>query len=144
MEVVEHVKGIWIQGARKIAVNGLPLLGCIPIVITNLPSNPKDSQAEKLQDLESKLPETEIVYIDFEKSLLDVIQNPNEYDFNEANKGCCGTGLIEIRRLCNQTSSPLCVDASKNVFWDAAHPTEKKYTIIFKRNLPAIDAIIAS
>ncbi|KAI8556862.1 hypothetical protein RHMOL_Rhmol05G0288800 [Rhododendron molle] len=151
---------LWIQGARKIAVNGLPPLGCIPIVITNLPPNPKDSQAvsagerkcldyvngvsaefsslhqEKLQDLESELPETEIVYIDYEKSLLDA-------RFNEVNKGCCGTGLIEIGRLCNQTS-PLCVDTSKNEFWDAARPTEKTYAIIFKRNLPAIDAIIAS
>lgn len=97
------MQGLWVEGARRFAVNGLPPLGCIPIGITNLPPNPKDLQAvsngerkclgyvndvseefnsllqKKLVDLQSKLSETKIAYIDFEESLLDAIQNPNDF-----------------------------------------------------------------
>ncbi|XP_058217012.1 GDSL esterase/lipase At5g45960-like [Rhododendron vialii] len=160
-------EGLWVQGARKFAVNGLPPLGCIPIGITKLPPNPENTKPvknskckcleyvndisqefnsllqEKLQDLESILSETKIAYIDFEESLLDAIQNPNSYGFNEVNKGCCGTGLTEIG--INRTgTTPICVDASKYVFWDAAHPTEKTNEIIFTSNLPAIDDLIGN
>ncbi|KAI8552262.1 hypothetical protein RHMOL_Rhmol06G0253200 [Rhododendron molle] len=91
------------QGARKIAVNGLPPLGCIPVGITLLPATPRNTQAvtrsqrkcldyvnvissdfnsmlqEELDDLQSEHPEIKIAYIYFEEPLLDVIQNPDDY-----------------------------------------------------------------
>lgn len=88
------------QGAWKIAVNGLPPLGCFPVGITLLPQPAKNIEdkawtcigyvnaisldfnsmlQEELEDLQSQHPETKIVYIDFVEPLLDVIQNPHEY-----------------------------------------------------------------
>ncbi|XP_058215585.1 GDSL esterase/lipase At5g45960-like [Rhododendron vialii] len=166
--IQQFLQGLLDQGAEKIAVNGLPPLGCIPIGITLLPKNPTKSQVdisprkrkcldyvndiskdfnallrEALEELQSQSPNTKITYIDFEKSLLRIIQNPFDYGFTEVSKGCCGTGLYEIGILCNQTT-PVCADASKYVFWDAAHPTERAYEIIFNSNVAAIDGIIGS
>lgn len=50
--------------------------------------------------------------------------------FAEAVSGCCGTGLVEAALLCN-LKSVVCSDASKYVFWDSIHPTEKTYFIVF-------------
>lgn len=59
------------------------------------------------------------------------------------NKGCCGTGLTETGLSCNETT-PICADASQYVFWDAVHPTETTYEIIFASNLDAINEIIGN
>ncbi|GFZ10451.1 GDSL-like Lipase/Acylhydrolase superfamily protein [Actinidia rufa] len=45
-----------------------------------------------------------IVYIDIYNPLLDLIQNPGKYGFLIADKGCCGTGKIEVSVLCNKLS----------------------------------------
>lgn len=49
--------------------------------------------------------------------------------FEEAAKGCCGTGNIEVALLCNKFSGT-CEDDTKYIFWDSYHPTEKVYTTI--------------
>ncbi|PSS34641.1 GDSL esterase/lipase [Actinidia chinensis var. chinensis] len=161
--MAQFIQGLSDQGARKIAVTGLPPLGCIPVGITLLPTNlpnasPKRSCLDyvnsvsrdfnvllqnQLKAMQSKLSKvgTKIGYIDFEQPLLDVIQNPKEYGFTQVNNGCCGSGLYEIGTLCNATS-PVCADASEYVFWDAAHPTERTYFIIFTSNLGTINHII--
>ncbi|KAK7855910.1 gdsl esterase/lipase, partial [Quercus suber] len=50
--------------------------------------------------------------------------------FEIANKGCCGTGTVEVAILCNQLDHHTCTDDSKYVFFDSYHPTEKAYKII--------------
>lgn len=44
-------------------------------------------------------------------------------------RGCCGTGNIEVSVLCNRYAQT-CPDDSKFLFWDSYHPTEKGYSII--------------
>ena len=48
------------------------------------------------------------------------------------NKGCCGTGLIEVSLLCNRYNPFTCDDAKKYVFWDSYHPTERAYKILIR------------
>lgn len=50
--------------------------------------------------------------------------------FEVANKGCCGTGNIEVSVLCTRYSPGTCNDSSKYIFWDSYHPTEKTYEIL--------------
>ena len=45
-------------------------------------------------------------------------------------KGCCGTGKIEVAVLCNPFSPFTCEDVSNYVFWDSYHPTEKAYKVL--------------
>jgi len=41
-------------------------------------------------------------------------------------RGCCGTGKLEVAVLCNPLDST-CSNASEYVFWDSYHPTEGVY-----------------
>lgn len=51
--------------------------------------------------------------------------------FEDAATACCGTGLFEMGYLCEKLINPFtCSDASKYVFWDSFHPTEKSNGII--------------
>ena len=50
--------------------------------------------------------------------------------FEDTRKACCGSGLIEVSYTCSRRYPLTCSDASKYIFWDAVHPTEKAYEII--------------
>jgi len=45
-------------------------------------------------------------------------------------KGCCGTGKLEVSILCNPLTLKICSNRSDYIFWDSFHPTEKAYNII--------------
>lgn len=62
--------------------------------------------------------------------------------FEEVLEGCCGTGVLETSYLCNPIS-PLCSDVSKYVFFDAVHPTEKTYNILFEYVKPILDKVLS-
>lgn len=108
-----------------------------------------------LDSLSQKLPLSKIVYVDVYNPLLHIVQNPQEYGtkfihhsffcrdkylfsiffpssgagFDVVDKGCCGTGDIEVSVLCNKLSKT-CPDRSRYLFWDSYHPTEKGYQIL--------------
>lgn len=158
--VKQLLKDLWDEGARKIAVTGLPPMGCLPIVITlnsenailergciekysrvgmeynQMLQNEVNSMRGRLAHLGAK-----IDYIDIFTPLVDMIQGVGKHDFEEVSHGCCGTGYLEAGFLCNPGSN-VCVDASKYVFFDSIHPTEKTYTKLFINNRSVVDAMI--
>ncbi|KAK6938984.1 GDSL lipase/esterase [Dillenia turbinata] len=147
---VSFCKGLYNEGARRIAVFGTPPLGCLPSQRTlgggrfsggcsekyNTAAQLFNSKlSPQLKSLTSLLPDSRIVYIDIYSPLLGLIQEPSKYGFEAVDKGCCGTGNIEVSILCN-TYTPPCVDSSKYVFWDSYHPTERAYEVILDQILP--------
>ncbi|KAF3335211.1 GDSL esterase/lipase EXL3-like protein [Carex littledalei] len=140
------IKQLHAMGARKIGYVGLPPIGCVPSQRTvggGLERNcePKRNYAAQLYNYkiqgeidnilkETGRKDTKITYIDIYNILLDIIQRPGFYGFEEATKGCCGTGLIEVTKLCNSKTAKTCSDVTKYVFWDSFHPTEKAYKAI--------------
>ncbi|KAH9617269.1 hypothetical protein KSS87_006895 [Heliosperma pusillum] len=52
--------------------------------------------------------------------------------FQVSNRGCCGTGNIEVSFLCTEYDKGTCEDASKYVFWDSFHPTEAAYRYVVR------------
>ncbi|KAL0353024.1 UNVERIFIED_CONTAM: GDSL esterase/lipase [Sesamum angustifolium] len=62
-------------------------------------------------------------------------------EFEEVSTGCCGTGMLEASFMCNPKSA-VCGDATKYVFWDSIHPTEKSYELLFQAFRPVIDALV--
>lgn len=50
--------------------------------------------------------------------------------FQVVDRGCCGTGLIEVAVLCNNFTADICPNRHDHVFWDSFHPTEKTYKIM--------------
>ncbi|AET01558.1 putative triacylglycerol lipase [Medicago truncatula] len=133
------IKGVYGLGARKIGVTSLPPLGCLPAARTlfgyhengcvariNTDAqgfNKKVSSAAS--NLQKQLPGLKIVIFDIYKPLYDLVQNPSNFGFAEAGKGCCGTGLVETTSLlCNPKSLGTCSNATQYVFWDSVHPSE--------------------
>ncbi|GLT74129.1 hypothetical protein SLA2020_459460 [Shorea laevis] len=132
-------------GARRVLVLGVPVLGCIPIqrtlgggsrrVCADKPNHAallfNSKLSAQIASIKNNLPEFKIVYFDTYYPLLYILQNAEKLGFEEANRGCCGTGNIEVVILCTRLDdSKTCKDASKFVFWDSYHPTEKTYRIL--------------
>ncbi|XP_019265022.1 PREDICTED: GDSL esterase/lipase EXL3-like [Nicotiana attenuata] len=136
----KFLKELYKLGARKYLIFGIPPIGCLPSQRTlggglnrvcvqeyNEAANTKFSIA--IDSLSKNLPQSRMVLVDIYSPLLDLILNPQKYGFEEAEKGCCGTGKIEVTLLCNKFSGT-CEDDTKYIFWDSYHPTEKAYTTI--------------
>ncbi|XP_068640527.1 GDSL esterase/lipase EXL3-like [Aristolochia californica] len=136
-------------GARKVAIVGVPPVGCVPSLRTlggGLLRQCQETynQAARLfnaklsmeiDKLSATLLGSRMVYVDIYKTLLNLVLHPSSYGFKVSNKGCCGTGTIEVTLLCNELSPQTCTDVADYVFWDSYHPTEKAYKII-------IDAVV--
>ncbi|KAM0006463.1 putative triacylglycerol lipase [Helianthus debilis subsp. tardiflorus] len=137
------LQDIYKLGARRIAVFGAPPIGCVPSQRTlgggglracaeeyNQAAQIYNSKLQpETQYLNSTLAQSRIVYIDIYTPLLAIIQNPLQYGIEVVDRGCCGTGNIEVAILCNKLL-PTCPDDSKYLFWDSYHPTNKGYTIL--------------
>ncbi|OIW21798.1 hypothetical protein TanjilG_10974 [Lupinus angustifolius] len=82
--------------------------------------------SKKLNSLNKNLQNSRIVYIDVYNPLLDIIVNYQKYGYKVGDKGCCGTGTIEVVELCNRFV-PTCPNDLEYVFWDSFHPTETVY-----------------
>ncbi|XP_042509636.1 GDSL esterase/lipase EXL3-like [Macadamia integrifolia] len=131
-------------GARRIVVQSIPPIGCLPTIRTTVGGKERNCAkkynqaalvynsklASLIDSLLKKLPESKIVYVDIYKPLLDIIQDPNTFGFDEVKNGCCGTGTFEVAVLCNPLVPVTCPDDSKNLFWDSFHPTENGYRVL--------------
>ncbi|KAE8732715.1 GDSL esterase/lipase [Hibiscus syriacus] len=136
---------LWDEGARRIAVTGLPPMGCLPVVITLNSGNAilergcieKFSRTgmEYNQMLQIELNSMQgryahlgakITYVDIFTPLVDMIQGLGKHEFDEVSHGCCGSGFLEAGFLCNPESF-VCFDASI-WFFRFNYPTEKTYT----------------
>ncbi|KAL0695270.1 hypothetical protein Bca4012_062450 [Brassica carinata] len=128
------LKSLYDTGARKFAVLGTLPLGCLPgargaagnfLKVCAYPANQwadtfNKKLAAQLNNLGTTLPGAKFVYVDMYNSLLDIINSPQASGFIDAADGCF-----------MPTMSPVpCPDASRYVFWDIGHPSEKSYQTI--------------
>ncbi|KAK0589950.1 hypothetical protein LWI29_020507 [Acer saccharum] len=140
----DFLKQLYLLGVRKISFTGIAPMGCLPAMRTmnflhNHGCNEEYNNVAlqfngKLRKVVSKLNRElaglKLVLADAYSILLEIIRNPSKFGFEVADVGCCGTGTFEAGNLCNLDASLTCTDATKFVFWDAIHPTEKTYKII--------------
>ncbi|KAK4347207.1 hypothetical protein RND71_033546 [Anisodus tanguticus] len=144
-----HVKIIHGQGARRLAVVGVPPLGCEPLIRTIRGDDTKcDDDLNKVsfsfnlkikRELQAlkRLFGIKAAFIDIYSSILEAVQNPHKFGFTETSKGCCGTGTTEYGETCKGLKT--CGDRTKFVFWDAVHPSEKMHKIMAYEALQAIN-----
>ncbi|GAB2231362.1 hypothetical protein Droror1_Dr00010368 [Drosera rotundifolia] len=150
-------------GAKNIFVINVPPAGCIPKAITFRPiftnaTAPFLSRGcvdslttiaaefnqmiqNEVKAMQPSLGQRKIVYADIFTRFRDIIKNPDKFDFEVVNRGCCGTGLFEVSTTCTILSG-LCSNRSKYFFWDAIHPSEKGYSLLFEDLLPLIDSFL--
>ncbi|XVE80961.1 hypothetical protein DITRI_Ditri15bG0023700 [Diplodiscus trichospermus] len=141
--LVQELYGL---GARKIVVAGLPPIGCLPIQMTSrlefstnrkcLKDQNSDAQSynrrlvKLLPKIQSKLAGSKILYADIYQPLIDMINHPQHYGFEDTNIGCCGAnGPLVTTFFCNPTT-PICRKPSEFIFWDSVHPTQEAYRYI--------------
>ncbi|XP_060184786.1 GDSL esterase/lipase EXL3-like [Lycium barbarum] len=130
-------------GARRIGLMRIPLLGCLPMDRKLLGGIDRvrvmeHNQAAQLAntkfaveiDLPSKtLSQSKLVFIDVYNPVIDFVVTHKKHGFEEAKKGCCGSGNLEVGILCTKYSA-ICEDDTKYLFWDNFHPTDKGYRIL--------------
>ncbi|XP_021768502.1 GDSL esterase/lipase At5g41890-like [Chenopodium quinoa] len=140
-------------GASKFIVVGIGPLGCIPFVramkldwfekcsneVNELIQGYNKKLIRELSLLNEELgQEAVFVYANSYDIFMDIISNYQHYGFENAKDPCCGGYFPPF--LCFKgkninTSSELCEDRSKYVFWDAYHPTEAANLIMAKKLL---------
>ncbi|ONK77121.1 uncharacterized protein A4U43_C02F3310 [Asparagus officinalis] len=138
------MQSVYSHGGRRFIVAGLPPIGCLPFQITASKNAIRrtcvdhqisdtiayNSKLKKLlPQLQESLPGSKIAYLDITDNVLEIINNPKKYGFEEAKRGCCGSGLMEVGPLCN-IMSPVCKNVSSFVFFDAIHPSERIYRFV--------------
>ncbi|PQQ21500.1 GDSL esterase/lipase EXL3-like [Prunus yedoensis var. nudiflora] len=110
------VKELYGLGARRIGLFSAPPIGCVPSQRTlggGLARHCAEEYNEaaklfnaklsrSLNSLNTALPDSRLVYVDVYNPLQDIILNPAKNGFKVVNKGCCGTGNIEVAVLCNK------------------------------------------
>ncbi|XP_027333157.1 GDSL esterase/lipase EXL3-like [Abrus precatorius] len=149
------IKELYKLGARRIAVLSAPPIGCVPSqrtlaggLVRECAEKYNDAAklfnsklSKELDSIGHSLPNSRIVYIDVYNPLLDIIVNYQKYGYKVVDRGCCGTGKIEVAVLCNPLDAT-CPNAADYVFWDSYHPTEGVYrriiTQVLQKYLPRL------
>ncbi|CAN6271735.1 unnamed protein product [Urochloa humidicola] len=141
-------------GARKLDLNGLPPMGCLPLerrVVGGACVEEYNDAARVFnagpRDLVARLDAggeeegglgdgARVVYGDVYGAVEEVLEDPAAHGFEVVGAGCCGaTGRFEMGYMCNQASPLTCADADKYAFWDAIHPTEHLHRFIADRKM---------
>ncbi|GJN11676.1 hypothetical protein PR202_ga29885 [Eleusine coracana subsp. coracana] len=135
---IRRVHGL---GGRKMDFTGLTPMGCLPAERVgnrgqcnqeyNAVARSFNAKLRELVDkLNKDLPGLRLVFADTYDLLAAVVGKPANFGFDNAVQGCCGTGLFEAGYFCSLSTSFLCRNANKYVFFDAIHPTEKMYKLL--------------
>uniref|UniRef100_J3L8Q0 GDSL esterase/lipase EXL3 n=2 Tax=Oryza brachyantha TaxID=4533 RepID=J3L8Q0_ORYBR len=131
-------------GARKVAMIGMPPIGCVPSQRTlsggmergcseghnEIAEAYNSGMKRRMEEMARRQPGTKLVFMDIYGFLLDMMMRPTAYGFTQSTMGCCGTGLLEVSVLCNGVTSSVCDRVGDYLFWDSYHPTEKAYSIL--------------
>ncbi|OMO95663.1 Lipase, GDSL [Corchorus capsularis] len=148
------IRQIYGLGARKISFLGLPPLGCLPYQRSLNLEDPFNCNEKHNRDalefngklkvlvakLNKELPGLKLLFADWYHPLLQLIKRPSEFGFDVAGQGCCGTGLFESSIFC-RLAPFTCPDASKYVFWDSNHPSERANKFLSDHLLPALKTL---
>ncbi|KAD5318234.1 hypothetical protein R6Q59_033496 [Mikania micrantha] len=140
------IKELYRLGARKVSLGGLPPMGCLPLERTTSfmrgnggTCNGDYNKVARLfnwklsrmvKRLNAKYSGIKIVFSDPYPIFQQIVQKPSSFGFEAAAVACCSTGLFEMGYMCDQYNPFTCSDASKYVFWDSFHPTDKTNRII--------------
>ncbi|CAL5384676.1 unnamed protein product [Camellia sinensis] len=145
-----QIQELYQLGLKRIGLFGAAPIGCLPSQRTLAGGELRvcsEIYNQAAQLMNSKLssaitsynnshndPKARIVYTDIYNPLLNIILNHDKYGFSVADKGCCGTGNLEVSIFCSQLTDT-CPDDSVYVFWDSYHPTERGYRVLVNQIL---------
>uniref|UniRef100_A0ACD5VWU5 Uncharacterized protein n=1 Tax=Avena sativa TaxID=4498 RepID=A0ACD5VWU5_AVESA len=91
---------------------------------------------EALEKLRGKHPNATIVYADLFGHIMEMVESPRKFGFEDVLAICCG-GPGKL--YCGDDDSYLCEKPSARLFWDGVHLTEAAYRYIADDWLRSID-----
>ncbi|CAO2205118.1 unnamed protein product [Urochloa humidicola] len=139
------------HGATSLVVSGMVPAGCEPPILDHFSSaddpaasyDPRTGCLKEMNDLSihhntllqeslekirGKHPEVEVIYADFFSPIMEMVESPAKFGFEEdALTVCCGgPGRYHCTPsiVCGDPGSTTCKDPSARLFWDGAHLTE--------------------
>uniref|UniRef100_A0A0D9XNM4 GDSL esterase/lipase n=1 Tax=Leersia perrieri TaxID=77586 RepID=A0A0D9XNM4_9ORYZ len=137
--VARAVAELYEAGARRMAVMGVTPVGCTPRVMweglhlvdgrscvdeaNELVEGYNARLAARLNILRTQLSGAGIVFCDMYKGMMDIINHPARYGFDEVRKACCGLGPFGGTIGC-LTKEMVCPTPERHVWWDLYSPTE--------------------
>ncbi|KAM0880354.1 hypothetical protein ACQ4PT_033631 [Festuca glaucescens] len=137
--VARAVQELYEAGVRRVAVVGVPPLGCAPRVMweglhlvdgrgcveeaNELVQGYNERVEARLDALRPQLPGADVVFCDVYKGVMEMITNPGTYGFEEARDACCGLGPFGGTIGC-LTREMACSTPQRHVWWDLYSPTE--------------------
>ncbi|KAJ8464931.1 hypothetical protein OPV22_027483 [Ensete ventricosum] len=145
-EFKHQLERLYDQGARKFAVLGTGLLGCIPVVRVEVPSYGcyedlnnfslrfKTATKALLEELSMSLKGFQYSFGDSYEMVTKIFSHPQEYGFTDVKAACCGSGRLNAESACLPNST-VCSNRGQYGFWDQSHPTQALYKTIVQLSL---------
>ncbi|XBI80102.1 hypothetical protein VPH35_089354 [Triticum aestivum] len=143
--VARAVQELYEADVRRVAVLGVPPLGCAPRVMwdglhlvdgrgcveeaNELVQGYNARVEAQLDALRPELPGADIVFCDVYKGVMEMITNPAAYGFEEARDACCGLGPFGGTIGC-LTREMACPTPQGHVWWDLYSVTETVNTLL--------------
>ncbi|XP_072976153.1 GDSL esterase/lipase At1g71250-like [Typha angustifolia] len=137
--MIYAIRHLYEADVRRVAVMGVGPLGCSPRVLwegrRRLDGLDCDEEvneviqgynaklAARLAKLRSELPDSEFVFCDVYKGVMNIISNPGIYGFENVRKACCGLGQFGGMIGCLAKEME-CDVPQKHVWWDFYSTTE--------------------
>uniref|UniRef100_A0A0D9XWG2 GDSL esterase/lipase n=1 Tax=Leersia perrieri TaxID=77586 RepID=A0A0D9XWG2_9ORYZ len=137
--VARAVAELYEAGARRMAVMGVTPVGCTPRVMweglhlvdgrscvdeaNELVEGYNARLTARLNMLRTRLSSADIVFCDMYKGMMEIINHPARYGFDEVRKACCGLGPFGGTIGC-LTKEMVCPTPERHVWWDLYSPTE--------------------
>ncbi|KAI4991704.1 hypothetical protein ZWY2020_040090 [Hordeum vulgare] len=139
------VQELYEADVRRVAVLGVPPLGCAPRVMweglhlvdgrgcveeaNELVQGYNARVEAQLDALRPELPGADIVFCDVYKGVMEMITNPGAYGFEESRDACCGLGPFGGTIGC-LTREMACPTPQGHVWWDLYSVTETVNTLL--------------
>uniref|UniRef100_A0A0E0BZ75 Esterase n=1 Tax=Oryza meridionalis TaxID=40149 RepID=A0A0E0BZ75_9ORYZ len=158
------------HGAKSIVVPGMIPSGCSPPALTSFygRAGPADYDArtgclreinelashhnsllqDALHELRSKHPDAAIVYADFFRPVMEMVESPRRFGFREdVLTVCCGGGgpyNFNESVACGGAAATACEDPSASLYFDGAHLTEAGYRHVADGWLSSINSCLCA
>ncbi|CAO2186244.1 unnamed protein product [Urochloa humidicola] len=155
------------HGATSLVVSGMVPAGCEPPILdifssADDPAASYDTRTgclkemnelsihhnrlllESLEKIRAKHPDIEIIYADFFSPIMEMVESPAKFGFEEDVLTICCGGPEKYHfsqvAFCGDPGSITCNDPSARLFWDGAHLTEAANRYIADRWLRSISS----
>ncbi|XP_020597492.1 GDSL esterase/lipase At1g71691-like [Phalaenopsis equestris] len=150
----KQLETLYSLGGRRFIIANVGVLGCIPYIlsqnlsshcsseINNLVINFNGKLKPMLHNLNENLPGSQFVHMDIYSMFKDILENPRNYGFSVANRGCCGIGRNRGQISCLPLQPP-CLNRDLYVFWDAFHPTSAVNIILARQSFSGTSDIVS-